>query len=398
MLVKFFEEYSKYLVTFGLRKVDIRYPREKEANIPRSNARSTPDSDQPRHAYQYDALPEGQVLYFQKVFRGGLLIVTLGNREEYVFCNVYTMFNFSQNYSVASLTPSADRYTARMAKELAQETKDGAKRLRNHTEESSRVKDSLHLNSFVYDFHVRQLTSFLEAGSINEYPATEFVNMLQAMTLYYDTPKHARNSIRTSSDAIDLGRSQLSPLEVWSFLSLHSSRYNMYSMSERGISPAVFVVSSTQEMINKPRNKQNQLLDSMEDDSYYFVAFINDGQSPIRSDTCNLASSFKQLYARQAPGRTSSPTQDNDSRSSSLPGGRSNSSSMRNLATMSAELRNTGSGTLTSSGKHTSIRNYAAISTIPESERGVFSTKHFSWPTANFFRCRQAEQGHRPVH
>jgi hypothetical protein len=151
------------------------------------------------------------------------------------------------------------------------------------------------MNSFVYDFHIRQMSEFFEQGQPGDYPGDELVNLMQSMVLFYQGPKHARNSIRTSSFTVELGRSQLSPVEIFAFLSQNANKYNLYSTGERGLSPGVFMVSSSSEMINKPRNRHGQLLEMLEEETFTLVAFITDStvsggphDIPDNSDNSNL--------------------------------------------------------------------------------------------------------------
>lgn len=165
------------------------------------------------------------------------------------------------------------------------------------------------MNSFVYDFHVRQLSNFLESGSVTDYPGEEFLNTLQSIVMYFDPPRHARNAVRAASITAELGRSQLSPLEIFAFLARHASKYNFCSMAERGIFPAIFLVSSTPDLVNKSRDNQVPS-NTVEEDTFCLVAFITDANyNVLNVDNVNLCAQMawlKQHLATYTPQLASS--------------------------------------------------------------------------------------------
>lgn len=280
MLEKFIDDYGKYLQTFGLARVEIKTATSSSA------AAATANSAAQSSGYQkFEIYPESKTIYFQKVFRGGLLLAALGWDGAYVTLTLFSKFSYAHASVVPIVTGSSPSFNPTSTTSYLFGAIPGsvdelrrrvAKQIRTHTEEASRLKDALHMNSFVYDFHVRQFTEFFEQGQPGDYPGDELINMMQAMVLFYQGPKHARNSIRTSSFTVELGRSQLSPLEIFAFLSQNANKYNLYSTSERGLSPGVFMVSSSSEMVNKPRNRHGQMLEQMEEESFTLLACITD--------------------------------------------------------------------------------------------------------------------------
>lgn len=232
-----------------------------------------------------DICPPKQQRYLQKVFRGGLILFEIdagGPDNFFVSCNLFTLFfhrltaYFGGSEDVIGTRSSANR-----------------RHLTNFTREISNIKTQLHMNSFVYDFHVRHLSNLFTSSlsskdvppktaisdkftSLSEpsppivsnqhlpssplpsssasmliaptIPPVEVINQLQAMVLYYEhPPKHSRTALATSHITLDVTNAMLSPLELFAYATKHAKKFG-FQGTDWGLTPGVARVATTHEL------------------------------------------------------------------------------------------------------------------------------------------------------
>lgn len=252
-LAQFFEEYTKYLESFGVNRVVFKphtVKGSKKKTIPHLN---------PNYRY------------LQKVFRGGLLFFEIGCKDYFITCNFYCMFF---NLDARGLSDS-ESSSSKMNKQFLY-----------FTRECGKLKSQLHLGSFLYDFHIRQVASQFENMSKQNFAGDELVNMLQALCLYYERPPiHSRNIIATSHVNAHTGDSNLSPLELFTFIGNNASKYNFSTTAEKGITPGVYLLSSSNQLHMQGKEKMN----GSSEDIYCVVAFISENLEYKKNSLFNLA-------------------------------------------------------------------------------------------------------------
>lgn len=321
LLNSFFEEFTTYLSTFGVKSVNVKnLPPNLSAHLaspshhtpggsasqasspigtPSSNLHKTSHSLSPSDTKesplatpgshhqtqpQVDICPPKQRRYLQKVFRGGLILFEVeagGPDNFFVSCNLFTLFF---HRLTAYFGGSEDVIGTRSSSSL--------KHLAHFTREISNIKTQLHMNSFIYDFHVRYLSN-LFTGSLNaaaqaqkQAPATpsgdrsgsfepspnlaatspiagfgatgpqsiaptvppvEVINQLQAMILYYENPpKHSRTALASSHITLDVANALLSPLELFAYATKHSRKFG-FQATDWGLTPGIARVAESHE-------------------------------------------------------------------------------------------------------------------------------------------------------
>ncbi|EGG14260.1 hypothetical protein DFA_12030 [Cavenderia fasciculata] len=189
--------------------------------------------------------------YLQQTFKGGSLLIKIGFRDLSVTCELF-----------AVLQPTAQ------GSNLQTTTKNLSNMF---AEEYGRFTHELHLNSFVYDFHIRQIYDFLhnnhiyysphqkdragESPRVNNVsssapasplhhepqvspPAKYFVEMMQSLSRYYPKPPaHAFGHLHQS--IMSLGVS-IEPIYLFEYLTKSVQHYQISHLDEKGIFPALF--------------------------------------------------------------------------------------------------------------------------------------------------------------
>lgn len=323
LLNSYFDEFTTYLSTFGVKPVNVKsLPAHLTSHLaspshhpagtnsqasspigtPAGNLHKTSHSLSPSdikdsplanpsqhqsHQPPIDICPPKQRRYLQKVFRGGLILFEVeagGPDNFFVSCNLFTLFF---HRLTAYFGGSEDVIGTRSSSSL--------KHLAHFTREISNIKTQLHMNSFIYDFHVRHLSN-LFTGSLNAaaqaqkaaasaaterqpgssfepspvlsaaspisgfgqggplsasipptVPPVEVINQLQAMILYYENPpKHSRTALASSHITLDVANALLSPLELFAYATKHSRKFG-FNATDWGLTPGVARVADSHE-------------------------------------------------------------------------------------------------------------------------------------------------------
>ncbi len=273
LLDRFLLDYEKYLESYGVHQLN---------TVGQSVTENTALTSTENIKY-----PK---VYMQRVFRGGLLLVVLGFRDFFVTCDLYFMHSLRTSaaglYNLYLELETSSQPSASGAKELSlitQQTelilnpKKLYRQLKMFSDECNKLKDHLHMNSFVYDYHLRQIQHFLLAApSKAPYPPLELVHMLQSLVRYHHAPpKYARNQILQHSFAIDLQElTVLSPLELFSFVAERAELYGVANLHEHGIKPAIYFSATTPNLVPHYMSLTAQLNNDEHPFIYTVIAFV----------------------------------------------------------------------------------------------------------------------------
>jgi hypothetical protein len=352
LLNQFLDQFVTYLATFGVTPVHVKTSPTAHlhsgptATTQSSSAGAAPNStplsrvshslspsdtnkDSPLNtpfssgtaAPQVDIYPPKQQRYLQKVFRGGLILFEVeggGTDNVSVSCNVFTLFF---NRLTAHFGVSEDVIGARSASSL--------RHLAHFTREIANIKTQLHMNSFVYDFHVRHISQmFANApslasvtnsasskpdeparnslernngpsavtanvaipetpapSSVPPIPPVEIINQLQAMAIYYEhPPKHSRTAMASSHITVDVTNALLSPLELFAYATKHAKHFGFHP-TDWGLTPGIARLSNSPAFHAFPlaplddHQRRNDTTDepqtSMEEDSWIMLTFMS---------------------------------------------------------------------------------------------------------------------------
>jgi hypothetical protein len=273
LLDRFLLDYEKYLESYGVHQLNTLGQSATE----NAAVTSTENIKYPK-------------VYMQRVFRGGLLLVVLGFRDFFVTCDLYFMHSLRTSaaglYNLYLELETSTLPHASGAKEVSlitQQTelilnpKKLYRQLKMFSDECNKLKDHLHMNSFVYDYHLRQIQHFLLAApSKAPYPPLELVHMLQSLVRYHHAPpKYARNQILQHSFAIDLQElTVLSPLELFSFVADRAELYGVANLHEHGIKPAIYFSATTPALVPHYMTLTAQLNNDEHPFIYTVIAFV----------------------------------------------------------------------------------------------------------------------------
>eukprot|EP01083_Nonionella_stella_P289836 986324_1 len=196
--------------------------------LPRCSARH---SSQQAHLVVHGQLVALRPLrvFLQKRIEDVGVLIELRFQGLFACCNVFSLDFLRTEYSAA---------------EQSDDSKLAA--LRNIAAGIAETADKIHLNSFLYDFHLRHFFSFLTDNDA-DYPPMDLVASLRALTRFYlSPPKFTRSALVSQSVYIPVPFVVGVDMEtVWNFVRVKSARYLMCNVDHRDNTSCVFTVSST---------------------------------------------------------------------------------------------------------------------------------------------------------
>eukprot|EP01080_Neovahlkampfia_damariscottae_P002539 gene2539-3501_t len=151
ILETFLEEYVKYLETMDVVVLAL-IDGSKESKISSE-----------------EIITSHTTIYLQKIMHGGVLIFELGFDSIFAFLDLYV----------------SDGKSNKKKNLISKEFSNRRLFLQSVTE----LKNSLHMNSFLHDFHLKYFVDFLQNVQI-EFPNFEILNLLNNFHQYYETPPH----------------------------------------------------------------------------------------------------------------------------------------------------------------------------------------------------------------
>eukprot|EP01133_Synstelium_polycarpum_P001189 gene1189-1367_t len=180
--------------------------------------------------------------YLQQTFKGGSLLIKIGFRDLSVTCELFAILQASPTQQHLSVLHNM--ITKNLSTLFA--------------EEYGRFTHQLHLNSFVYDFHIRQLYDFLNkplssysrgrsssigGGSgatvkeISTPPAKYFIEMMQSLSRYYPKPPaHAFGHLHMAVLSLAV---PIPPTDLFDYMCDHAPQHLVTNLNDKGVSPAL---------------------------------------------------------------------------------------------------------------------------------------------------------------
>jgi len=149
-------------------------------------------------------------VYLVKVFRVGFLLVEAGVDGGFGYANLYTL---NQKTAFSQLSIEKEGGLKNDFRNLSLTT------MKLFHEECAKFKNYTHVNSFVYDFHLRYFQSFL-VDHKKEFPPLDFLEILRAFVRYNPSPsRFSRNRIIKGESSVKC--TLLAPTELFAYTLQH---------------------------------------------------------------------------------------------------------------------------------------------------------------------------------
>lgn len=209
-------------------------------------------------------------VYLQRVFPEGLLLVVLFTHHTYLCCDLYVMHSSSlirRSHSSPHQPSSSPSLLSNLSPFVAI---------------CCRIKDGLHVNSFLYDFHLRQISAnflqdiLLSPPSVSDngfpargeesmrrfYPPQTALFTLRALDQLYGLsgPKYARSRLigcevcipfvippseQRASSSPSFCLPPVTPETLFSFITTNAEQFEAISLKRYGFDPALLVPLSS---------------------------------------------------------------------------------------------------------------------------------------------------------
>ncbi len=145
----------------------------------------------------------------QKTVAGGLLVVEVGLSEPFIYMKLYALE--STRFLISTQAQAKLDYTKAMC---------GLSR------ECERVKKSLHMHSFTYDFHLRTIHLFV-AGKPTMRQGYNLVHFLDDFMMYYSkAPNFSRNTMFYGTVDIPCTSVWVTPTQLYNYVLNNEKQYN----------------------------------------------------------------------------------------------------------------------------------------------------------------------------
>eukprot|EP01125_Pyxidicula_operculata_P007343 TRINITY_DN249_c0_g1_i1.p1 TRINITY_DN249_c0_g1~~TRINITY_DN249_c0_g1_i1.p1 ORF type:complete len:1157 (-),score=366.69 TRINITY_DN249_c0_g1_i1:107-3259(-) len=337
LVSSFMSEYVQYLVSFGLQQLELaQLPNQEESDTTTSTTNTTPPKEDKRT----------NCVYLQKVFAGGLLLIVVWFQDFYVACDMYSMYisnnssnstssstdQTSNSSSSSSSTPSTSSLSSSSTSSSSSQLASTAyasiesvnNSIRKFLDDCYQLQSALHMNSFVYDFHLRKIKQFISNPDLNylniattspptlptmkptpettktgsnertntikttpistpstmkksapkqedptgfPYPVTEFVGMLTSLDHQYgptNWPKYSKNRLASSIVQVEIDV-KISPSKIFDFIVTHAHQYKAKSLNDtHAINPGIILDNSVIEVLKRLDNGYDTTYKNME--------------------------------------------------------------------------------------------------------------------------------------
>ncbi|CAJ0636138.1 1162_t:CDS:10 [Entrophospora sp. SA101] len=227
---KFLEEYSSYLETIGMHVVIDGKP---GLNIIDDGSSSNNNNENPTGTATTATLDhnkefyEGSPVFLLKALQGGSIMCEVGIQNEFVCVTLYTMNRRYGKLRMAApgfIAANGDRHS-----------------LKVFTEECGRFKKMIHVNSFVYDFHLRYIKHILEE-QMDISPPFNVLEIIKQFINRHSCPAYcARNRIYYG---IFEKETESIPDDLFTYIIKTPQRYNFRSTCFKGEPIACFATFS----------------------------------------------------------------------------------------------------------------------------------------------------------
>nr|XP_018915153.1 PREDICTED: protein SZT2-like [Bemisia tabaci] len=186
----FIHEYKQYLQTLGFIPIQVGAPQ---------NQKGKPEDK--------SSAKLGKHSYLQKSSLGGILLFELLFHEPFFYAKLYAL-ECTRLQQAKSLSPLISQFTV------------------SFLDECDRVKISMHLHSFTYDYHLRCLHHFVAERETLLKPRYHITSFLDDFLKYYSkSPNYARSLVHT--DTLFKDDLTTPPSQLFNYLLSNEKVYNM---------------------------------------------------------------------------------------------------------------------------------------------------------------------------
>ena len=233
---QFMSKFVLYLVSLGLSVIAV----DNKVKAPTTFRQPVVDSID--DIYPKCADSNGKI-YLQRVFSGGLVLAEVGFQGIFVRANFYAMEGSRivdiKKHSLVHKLSSIPPPSISVLRNCNMST------LKMFTKECTRFHYNFHINSFVYDFHLRYFESFL-CEPENPFPSFDFISILSDFKLYHSFAlDFARNQI--VCDRVEISKQHFyNPGVLFDYAVHRCSLYGFQRLHQRHVSrPVLFMISSS---------------------------------------------------------------------------------------------------------------------------------------------------------
>ncbi|KAI9145638.1 hypothetical protein BKA69DRAFT_1048792 [Paraphysoderma sedebokerense] len=217
----FMSEYIAYLKSLGMNVI-----LSGKSNINLEKPHASLPTATPRFVISDDLSLETGIVYLQKSFQGGVLLVEFSVGGMFACVNLYTVNRRYGRYRIRQPSPGFN-------------TPDYSRQsFKLFTEECAKFKNLIHVNSFVYDFHLRYFQEILD--DISDSPPLNLLDTIKAFIRYNPTvAKFARSRIHHGTFTV--AQNEITN-DLLPYILKNPSRYGFTALNQEGYS-ACFVSS-----------------------------------------------------------------------------------------------------------------------------------------------------------
>ena len=221
MIVEFVTEYTAYLATLGMHVVLSSDISSSHFSVTRELSVETP------------------AVYLQKSFHGGVLLVEVRMQDMFASINLYTAKQTSPLPTANSRLALGESISA-LGPNWSHPKNLNRQLFRLFTEQCAQFKNLIHVNSFVYDFHLRYLTRVLCRQELLV-DWIDFVDVLRAFLQYnVTTANFAKNRINDGAYRLE---GPMTSNEIFRYLFRNPERFGVRVLMFNGKPTGCFIVS-----------------------------------------------------------------------------------------------------------------------------------------------------------
>lgn len=217
----FMREYSAYLESAGMRLI---------VYGPSNDDAEENEAYLSQFRIAKDAVVSSPVIYLLQVFEGGTIMCEARLTDTFVFVTLYTLHRrYGRLAPLLSASSKSD-----------QENDGQRLKFKEFTNECDRFKQRIHVNSFVFDFHIRFIQRSLDnIGSLP--PSVDILAIIRTLMTSQNPPaSYSRNRILHGYYQMDAEY----PADLLSFVIRNGQRLGLQAIHLHGHRVACFVSSS----------------------------------------------------------------------------------------------------------------------------------------------------------
>jgi len=210
--------------------------------------------------------------YLVKGYKAGVLLIEMTLEGMFVSMDMYTLHpRLSSQSSFTSSSSAASASTASSSSASSAATAEFSRQdIKSFNEQSTKIKNLMHVKSFTYDFHLRHLYKVFSqlaiASSSSSSPSSpsplasataslDYLDILKAFVRYNENPaRYARNRIAQGQATFD-DSGAITPAMLMTYVTQNSGQYGFTALKFRGVTTGLFMTSKTPDFVLPSANK-----------------------------------------------------------------------------------------------------------------------------------------------